>query len=353
MTDATAEILTAADFAPGESSLLDPIETKIHRAPCPQFDGTAVEDDWDYRHVARKGLEREWLATYHALERSCGVMHQRPLQNFRDCGRYAYFAWVEETRRVILVRNACRSRWCPICARSKASFITEQATAWLKKITEPKFLTLTLRSTDAPLSEQVDRLYDGLRLLRRRKFFKDAARGGVWFFQLTYNRDRKQWHPHLHILMDSNYLQKSALIAAWQEITGDSYIIDIKAVWNPESAAAYVARYVSRPAELSSVAEQLQDELLTTCKGRRLAGSWGTGKAIDLGNPKPGERTLVQLPSYRCVTAMMQFTPELKEIFTAWATSSEIEQPQNCRIWNEAFYDWTAAGGEWEPVPWP
>lgn len=84
------------------------------------------------------------------------------------------------------------------------------------------------------------------------------------------------WHPHLHILCHSSYLDKKDLSREWHIATGDSYIVDISLVEHADLAAGYVAKYTAKPAPASTYrdADRLQ-EMMLAMHGRRLLLTFG------------------------------------------------------------------------------
>jgi len=84
------------------------------------------------------------------------------------------------------------------------------------------------------------------------------------------------WHPHLHILCHSAYLDQKDLSREWHIATGDSYIVDISLVEDAGQAAGYVAKYTAKPAPTSTYrdADRLQ-EMMLAMHGRRLLLTFG------------------------------------------------------------------------------
>jgi hypothetical protein len=108
-----------------------------------------------------------------------------------------------------------------------------------------RFITLTLKTSDAPLPAQLDRLYDSFHRLRRLSLWKKTVTGGILFVELTVTKTG-QWHPHLHILTSGKFLPQAALSNAWRNITGDSWIVDVRLIRNPAIAAGYVTKYAGK-----------------------------------------------------------------------------------------------------------
>lgn len=304
-TLASHDIVLDSGFS---SSRLEEIETS---------DGLRLSRD--YRKTARLRHLQEWEATDQALSAIYGASKPERLIRFRECRHYAWFVRGVLTGTVKVKSNACHHRWCPICSSSKSEAITAELIEWCKTIEHLKFVTLTLRSSDLPLSEQLDKLYHGFQKLRKRKEWLTHARGSVWFFQVTRNGNTGLWHPHLHILADMDYWPKGTLSDEWMATTGDSCIVDIKSVDDVEGKAKYCARYVARPAFLQYYDNCVRVELVESLHGRRLHGTTGSGKRVRLSNPVVREvEVFDSIGSWSHVIECYNSVPNAMLIAEAW-----------------------------------
>lgn len=205
------------------------------------------------------------------------------------CRDFAYFVRHKVTGVVRVQATACKLRWCPLCIRTKRFFITQNVAKWLSTVKKPKLLTFTLKHQDVSLRESVQDLYKYFRNVRRTKWFKKNVRGGIWFFQVTRSKNDGFWHPHIHCLVDSNFLPKNTLSELWELVTGDSKIVDIRAIKDIKKTAEYVARYVAAPCRLSDFSVDDAVEIVQTMDGRRICGTWGTGSECSLKVTKPDD----------------------------------------------------------------
>lgn len=138
-----------------------------------------------------------------------------------------------------------------------------------------KFLTLTLCGKKEPLKELIDRLIKSFKALRQMPIW-DKVRGGAAFLEVKWSDKAQRWHPHLHILMDSNYLPQHDISDTWRAITKDSYIVDIQQVESTAHVQKYVTKYVTKPLCHTFVnTPRLLDEALLALKGRRLVFCFG------------------------------------------------------------------------------
>lgn len=265
------ELSTANDVVTSEStpysSQLDTIETSIHQSYPRTYQ--------DYRLT---GIEKEWETAIDLYAHTDIEKNTTRAENLLECRLYAWIHYNKKTYNVRTVSNACRLRWCPLCARARYSIIRNSVHSWLREVSSPKFLTLTVRNNRLVLSEQIQNLFDAFRRFRRHKGIMSRVRGGIWFLQVKRGKNSNEWHPHLHIALDSDYIPKRDLSLDWFISTGNSYIIDIRKIEDPEETADYVARYCSKPAKMSDFVKDDRYEMFEALHGKRLFGTFGSGK---------------------------------------------------------------------------
>ena len=210
---------------------------------------------------------------------------------FGGCGTYAYVLQsVKPPHEYVLAGSSCHDRFCLPCARDRSRIL---ATNVLKALAgQPvRFLTLTLKTNDGPLSTQIDRLYSCFAALRKRAFWKKRVTGGCAFTEVKWSERHKAWNVHVHCMLHGLYLPKSDVWRAWHKITGDSMIVDIRLVHEKACVARYVTKYVSKPLSNKFVNRREQlDEFVRAMAGRRLCITFGDWRGIKLTQrPEPGE----------------------------------------------------------------
>jgi hypothetical protein len=106
----------------------------------------------------------------------------------------------------------------------------------------PLFLTLTVRN-GSDLRERGQHLRRSFERLRRRKYWREHVAGGIAIEEIVHNG--KEWHPHLHIIVDSgtpSAVLLPELVALWLAVTGDSFIIDVRPLTELREACKYTAK---------------------------------------------------------------------------------------------------------------
>jgi hypothetical protein len=312
------------------SSLVHTIETTITNPPPDNFHRYKVSFD-----------PTEYAMTFAAYA-DCDRMDGTKKTDLLDsCRRYAWFVRHKETGKVRVVSNACRLRWCPLCSRAHQNLIEHNVKDWLQEAKQPKFLTLTLKHTTAPLAHQVDNLYRFFLRFRRLKEIRKALHGGVWFFQIKQSESDFLWHPHLHCIIDSDYIPHSLLSKLWLRTTLSSSIVDIRTVNDPDDVAEYVARYCARPSNLKHLGQFDAYELISSMHGRRLCGTWGNAKSIQLTmKSEPDKLAWTKIGDWSLVINFLKTDENAQKIFNAWRTNSPLEANVSMREVNNFLDDY-------------
>lgn len=117
--------------------------------------------------------------------------------------------------------------------------------------------------------------------------WKERVTGGVAVLEVSRSDDAG-WHPHLHVLITGGFLPQAAISQRWLAVTGDSAIVDIRAV-STRHGVGYVCKYLSKPGT-GSASWKLEDRIhfAKAIAGRKSVISFGNLKRLRLlnGNKK-------------------------------------------------------------------
>lgn len=292
-----------------------------------------------YAEYRRSLCKDEWQAAAQVYSFTDQRDATHRYDTYLRCRSYAWFARNVDTGFVTVLSSSCKLRWCPICRPALKRQIEEQTLDWLSQQNKPKFITLTLKHSNAPLCHQVSALYSYFKDLRRHKLFKASVTGGVWFFQLKYNAESEQWHPHLHILVNSKYIPQNHLSMLWLSITKSSSIVDIRAVHKKAQAINYVSRYATAPCILSDLPFPRQIEAFDALHKRRICGSFGSAKHLKLrSQPAADKSKWTNVGSWWTVTRLYHQDASAKSILDAWVHSLKLP-PDISVASTDAFLD--------------
>jgi len=249
------------------------------------------------------------------------------LKKWQECRDYAWFVRHQATGEVRVFSSACRLRWCSLCTAARRGWITRQVAEWIKSVKYPKFLTVTLKHSDAPLLHQVQSLYSYFAKFRKIALMKKRIGGGIWFFQLKRSKKSGQWHPHIHCVVSGAWLPQKQLSQAWCKITHGSTIVDIRPVRDLQKGAEEVARYASTPADLSTTAKSDYVELFNSMHHRRSCGTWGDARKVSLRQPKAEDaEQWINIGSWTVMYASQNQEPAAQAIINAWKSGEPLAE---------------------------
>lgn len=192
--------------------------------------------------------------------RACGKAYS--FYVCHDCGSFCY-----------LQEFHCDDRLCSLCARARVKKLLEAYGVALKDLKGARMLTVSMRSRPAgELKYAVEELWDAFTRLRHRSIWK-SVRGAIVSLEITWNALHRTWHPHLHILVNSEFIDWYRLRTAWGEVTlGEGsgvYIQRCRAGWERE-----LIKYITKVSSLFRSPEAL-GEFLRFAKGRRFIRTYG------------------------------------------------------------------------------
>lgn len=258
----------------------DPNDADIHLG---RFrDKFADENERNFRHHHWEA-ERQ-LVRRHILKSGCTAT---ALHSYDQCGAECTVEWSDSAQRYRLRATYCKSRHCRPCAKAKAGLIS----ANLRKKMQPgktlesmryRFFTFTLKHSAKPLTDQIKRLYKCFAKLRKTDLWVNTQNGGAMMFE-THQNLAKEWHPHLHVIADGNFVNAEKLSKEWKRITGDSHRVDVKAVKSAKDAVYYVSKYVTKgvPDQVWNSDDAAQ-EWIAASRGLRTCATFGSWRGYRL-----------------------------------------------------------------------
>lgn len=204
---------------------------------------------------------------------------EQRIARFKSCGSNAWVLQGNHDHTAYrIVADYCHDRWCIPCCRAR-SLDLQRAIGQFAGRQKLRFLTLTLRHSQTPLADQLRRLWTAFRKLRAYKAFRAKVSGGLAFLEVKWQPLAKRWHPHLHVLIAGAYFPQADIATLWLRATGDSHVVDIRAVSDLPEAARYVAKYASKAWDHGVLADpDALSEALRSLHGKRLWFSWGKCK---------------------------------------------------------------------------
>lgn len=189
--------------------------------------------------------------------------------------------------------KCCNSIWCPIC-NLKLSWKTSKI---IKKINKKVpghyirlFITLTLKNTHTITAEHF-RYYRKMfiRKLIRKKEIKEILIGGLYSFDWTINSKHPlhTYNIHIHLLAyATRFIPVGKLSECWREITGGSYIVDIRYVKNTSKAIAEVQKYIQSNKSILYCEKRHREELIRAVQSIRRFSRFGIAYQVKIEKEK-------------------------------------------------------------------
>lgn len=280
----------AAEYVPGEL-------TRKFLSEKPADPGKISTDIRPYGLLAENFRHSGWAPFRRKVEQalsSTDGISERRVSAFRCCGCDASVQVQRNvsTGHIIDVRirsTKCHDRFCVPCSQERASRVRASLLTHMNSLENLKLVTLTLAASDRPLTEILDRITRCLRLLRAKPIWKKNVQGGVTIIETKIGENSGKWHVHFHVIVQAKYVKQSDLSDAWLAVTGDSRIVDIRAVGAKTGAVSYITKYVTKAADHAVVnSPRHLGEAVIAFQGRRLISTFGSWRGLQL-NERPDD----------------------------------------------------------------
>lgn len=192
------------------------------------------------------------------------------------------------------LRYSCGHKVCGRCAGVQRWKKVEELWPMVKTFKDPKFLTLTFKNREHLTAEWRRETFAIFRKFLKNRYVAEHLSGGVWCWEVTYNKKTKTWHPHFHIIFDGKYVPKADLKAIWFELTGDSYIIKIQDIQGHGDegklgALRETVKYITKAVAFAED-EDLLTEFLAATKNMRRIGKFGWCHNYEKPTPPPTDK---------------------------------------------------------------
>lgn len=229
-------------------------------------------------------------------------------QRIEACGSFLLFRHyytVDELR--LHAATFCKAHLlCPFCAIRRGAKAVKAYLARFEAVRaswaelRPFLVTLTVK--DGPdLAERFKHLQASQHELWKRKHrgrgsVLDGVAGAVWSYEVKRGTGSGEWHPHLHMVALCNVPPDQAeLSAEWREITGDSFIVDVRPIDQADPASGFleVFKYAVKFADMPP-ADTVH--AWRTLRGKRFVASAGVLRGIDLAALEYLDDPLDELP---------------------------------------------------------
>lgn len=211
----------------------------------------------------------------------------------KGCGDYLVFRHYFTVDQVKLHgASLCRKHLlCPLCAirrgaKSLKSYLDRFELIRVERPhLRPFLVTLTVKDGE-DLEERFRHLHKSQRELWKRRqrgrgfTALDGVEGAVWSYEVKRGNGSGLWHPHLHMIALAEVQpDQVALSQEWRDITGDSFVVDVRPIDQEDPASGFV--------EVFKYAVKFSDQepadtvhAFQTLRGKRLLASSGCFRGV-------------------------------------------------------------------------
>ena len=158
------------------------------------------------------------------------------------------------------------------------------------------FLTLTAPNVKgAELNDEIKRYNKAFSRLMKRKEVSQIVQGSIRKLEVTYNKERNDYHPHFHAIISVKksyfksryYIKKNKWLELWQEAMQDTSItqVDIRRMNTEDTnSICEIAKYGAKDADYM-ISQEVFDTFYKALKGKQLITFSGAFKeALKLFN---------------------------------------------------------------------
>nr|WP_234944118.1 protein rep [Enterococcus faecium] len=184
--------------------------------------------------------------------------------------------------------NNCDNRFCPICAWKKSRKNALKISVLMQYLREEEkkefvFLTLTAPNVKADeLDDEIKHYNKSFQRLMQRKEVKSVVKGYVRKLEVTYNKERDDYHPHFHVILAVNksyftdtkaYIARDRWLELWQKSTKNNLItqVDVRKVkaTDNKKEVSEIAKYSAKDSDYLED-EKVFDTFYKSLSGKRL-----------------------------------------------------------------------------------
>ena len=242
------------------------------------------------RMIASMNESMYRLPGYEEIDRKRGMLRRQAVR-YEACGLEYAIIGCKECKQSFLGPKRCEIRICENCARKYSHKIRHRQMQIVKAVQTTKrkwfsFLTLTKKTHKLyrPTTSDVRELFRCARKRINHFWPKKYGCGAFAVMELGSN-----WNLHIHILLYGHFVKQSVLSDYWNDLTGDSPVVDIRTVKSPCDGVNYLLKYITKPKQFNDPEETAYylDLLLGVRRIRAYGIFYGQGLLPNTACPCP------------------------------------------------------------------
>ena len=213
----------------------------------------------------------------------------KTFERIKECNTFLFMVADKTMEKTKLYRsNNCEHRFCPMCAWKKSRKNALKIGILMQYLREEEnkefvFLTLTAPNVKAEeLNDEIKHYNKSFQRLMQRKEVKSVVKGYVRKLEVTYNKERDDYHPHFHVILAVNksyftdtkaYIARNRWLELWQQSTKNNLItqVDVRKVkvTDNKKEVSEIAKYSAKDSDYLED-EKVFDTFYKSLSGKRL-----------------------------------------------------------------------------------
>lgn len=213
----------------------------------------------------------------------------KTFERIKECNTFLFMVADKTMEKTKLYRsNNCEHRFCPMCAWKKSRKNALKIGVLMQYLREEDnkefvFLTLTAPNIKAEeLNDEIKHYNKSFQRLMQRKEVKSVVKGYVRKLEVTYNKERDDYHPHFHVILAVNksyftdtkaYIARDRWLELWQQSTKNNLItqVDVRRVkvTDNKKEVSEIAKYSAKDSDYLED-EKVFDTFYKSLSGKRL-----------------------------------------------------------------------------------
>jgi hypothetical protein len=193
----------------------------------------------------------------------------------------------------------CRKRWCIVCNRIRTAELVGRYFPTLQNWQAKQFVTLTVPNCQASdLVPTIQAMYKAFTKTKdnlRKNYSTKLV--GIRKLEITYNRERNDYHPHFHLVTAENYSEQ--IISHWLRINKTAKIVAQDA--RPANDAStfelfkYFTKLTSNSSKDKTITAQALDTIFQAVQSTRTFQSFGFVPQVEVPTEEPEE---IEVPTH-------------------------------------------------------
>lgn len=167
-------------------------------------------------------LDNEEIWAEQIWQKTLGLIDHSISDSLAKCGKDECYRTCRECRDCKTFFYRCSLKFCPRCNWRIARKRSEIIKYWSLLVKQPKHVVLTSRNASLVSRDTLRMTMKAFGKLRRQKEWRLASGGCV---SMEVTNESRGWHVHLHVLVDSRWIDAPSLSTNWGKLVGQDFAI--------------------------------------------------------------------------------------------------------------------------------